>query len=83
MKLTTEKPTQETKYRVVVLDVEGYEISDRPATNLKEAKAEMAYVLSDEYAQAAETTHEIMGTHKAEVRNAKEECLLDAYFIRG
>lgn len=71
--------SQESKYRVVLLDTDGYEISERPADNLKEAKATMAYMLSDQYAEVAETTHETMGTHKVEVRNAKGECILDDF----
>lgn len=69
----------DTKYRCFLLDSSGYEISERPADNLKEAKATMGYMLSDEYARVAETTHETMGTHKAEVRNAKGECILDKF----
>lgn len=69
----------DTKYRCFLLDSSGYEISERPADNLKEAKATMSYMLSDEYARVAETTPETMGTHKAEVRNAKGECILDKF----
>lgn len=72
--------SQESKYRVVLLDAEDYEISDRPAENLKEAKTTMAYMLSAKYAEVAETTHETMGTYKAEVRNAKGECILDDFY---
>jgi hypothetical protein len=72
--------SQESKYRVLLLDAEGYEIGERPADNLKDAKAEMAYMLSAQYAQVAETTHETMGTYKAEVRNAKGECILDDFY---
>ena len=71
---------QENKYRVLLLDEDGYEIGERPADNLKQAKTEMAYMLSDKYAQAGETTHKAMGTHKAEVRNAKGECILDDFY---
>jgi hypothetical protein len=70
----------ESKYLVVLLDDDGYELSERPAQNLKEAKQEMGYMLSDAYAQAAETTHEKMGTHKVEVRNAKGECIFDKHY---
>lgn len=72
--------SHESKYRVLLLDTDGYEIGERPADNLKEAKAEMTYMLSAQYAQVAETTHEAMGTHKAEVRNAKGECILDDFY---
>lgn len=70
---------QEAKYRVVLLDKDEYEIRERPADNLKEAKTTMAYMLSAQYAEVAETTHETMGTYKAEVRNAKGECVLDDF----
>lgn len=71
---------QESKYRVILLDKSGYDIGERAAENLKEAKHEMAYMLSDQYATVAESTHEIMGTYKVEVRNAKGECVLDDMF---
>lgn len=71
---------QEAKYRVVLLDKDGYDIGQRTAENLKEAKQEMAYMLSDAYARIAETTHEATRTHKVEVRNAKGECVLDDFY---
>lgn len=71
---------QETKYRVVLIDAEGYEIGERPADNLREARAEMRYMLSDQYAKVAETTHETMGTCKVEVQNARGECILDEFY---
>jgi hypothetical protein len=70
----------ESKYRVVLLDKDEYEIGERPAENLKEAKEQMRHMLSDDYANAAETTHGDMGTYKAEVRNAKGECVLDSFY---
>ena len=71
--------SQDSKYRVILLDLEGYHLSERPADNLPEAKSTMAYMLSDAYARAAETTHEAMGSQKVEVRNAKDECVLDGF----
>lgn len=72
----------ESKYRVVLLDKDGFDIGgDYPADNLKEAKDRMAYLLSEQYArQGAESTHKAMGTHKAEVRNSQGECVLDAFY---
>lgn len=75
--------SQENKYRVTLLDTDGYEISESQADSLKEAKATMAYMLTDEYARGAETTHETMGTQKAEVRNTKGECILDGFLDPG
>ncbi len=71
---------QESKYRAVLLDRDGCDISERPAENLKQAGELMRYMLSDQYAEAAKTTHEKMGTHKVEVRNASEECVLDDFY---
>ena len=71
--------SQESKYRVVLLDADGYEISERPADNLNEAVVTLAYMLSEQYANVAETTHKAMGTHKVEVRNAKGDCILDDF----
>jgi hypothetical protein len=70
----------DSKYRVVLLDRDGYEIGERSAESLKEASSEMAYLLSDLYARAGETTHETMGTYKAEVRNSSGECVADQLF---
>ena len=39
--------------------------------------------LTGEYARVAETTHETMGTQKAEVRNTKGECILDGFLDPG
>lgn len=70
---------QESKYRVVLLDKDECELGECQADGLKGAKAEMRRMLSDDYAKAAETTHERMGTYKAEVRNATAECVADAF----
>jgi len=75
------KMNLEAKYRVVLLDADGYEIGERSADNLKAAKAEMSYMLSDQYANVAETTHETLGTHKVEARNSKGECILDHFYL--
>lgn len=70
---------QESKFRVVLLDIGGYVLAERPAENLKEARTQMKHLLSEEYARGAETSHEKMRTEKAEVRNADGECVLDAF----
>lgn len=70
---------KDSKYRVVLLDDDACELGERPADNLREARSEMSYMLSDGYAKAAETTHENMGTHKAEVLDARGECVIDQF----
>ncbi len=72
----------ESKYSVVLLDKDGYELSSRPADNLKEAKGHVRYLLSDDYANMAESSHDDMGTEKAEVRNAAGECVYDRFHPR-
>lgn len=69
----------ESKFRVVLLDAKGFNLGERPADNLKQARDAMRYLLSGQFAVVAETSHTAMGTHKAEVRNAKDECVLDAF----
>ena len=71
---------QDSKYRVVLLDQDGCEITERPADNNRQAKMEMRYLLSDDYATAIDSNHRVMGTFKAEVRNRKGECLSDQVF---
>ena len=70
----------ESEYSVVLLDKSTCEITQRPAESIKEAKAELKHLLSDEFAKAAGSTHESMGTFKAEVRNVAGECILDRFY---
>ena len=74
----------EAKYRVVLLEKDGSEISDRPADNLREAKCEAKYMLSDECARWCETSHASLRTYKAEIRSQKNgrdhECVLDFFY---
>lgn len=73
--------SNDSKYRVVLLGKDGCELGERPADSQKEGKSEMRYMLSDDYAKAAETTHDKMGTYKAEVRSASTgACVLDAFY---
>lgn len=69
----------ENKYSIVLLDEDNYEISAYHANSLKDAKKIMEYMLSEKYAKSAETNHKAMGTHKAEVRNVNNECILDKF----
>jgi hypothetical protein len=73
----------DSKYQIVLLDAEGFTLSDRPADNHKQAKNSMRYMLSDEFARMAETTHAIMGTYKVETRNSKGQCVLDQFISVG
>lgn len=69
------------KYLVVLLDKDGCHTSEREADNLKQAKKEADYLLSDDFAKSCETTHEALGTHKVEVRLASNgECVRDYFY---
>ena len=64
-------------YKVILKDSGGYEIDSRPADNLKEAKNIAKYLLSDEFARMAESTHADLGTERVEVFNKAGECVWD------
>lgn len=68
---------ERARYRVVLLDNQGFEVGEKEADTLKEAKGKARYMLSDEYARNTESTHD--RTHKVEVRNADGECVFDAF----
>ena len=71
----------ESKYFVVLLDREGYELGSREAMNLKDAKQEAAVLLDERWATSAETTHESLGTYKVEVRlDSTGECVWDKFY---
>lgn len=69
----------ESKYNVVLLDGEGFELSSRPADTLKAAKADGKYLLSDNYARVIESTHADQRTHKIEVRDSAGEVVWDKF----
>jgi hypothetical protein len=69
----------ESKYNVVLLDGDGYELSSRPADTLKAAKADAKYLLSDDYARVVETSHADMQTEKVEVRGSAGEVVWDKF----
>ena len=77
---------QESKYRIVLLDKNGYDIGERFAENLKEAKQVMAYMFSDAYAKVTEITHEKTGTYGGPTRSrfatARESASWMTYMIR-
>ena len=57
--------TQE--YRIILKDIAGYELADRTALNLREAKEKAKHLASDQYAAAAETTHTALGSDRVEI----------------
>ena len=68
-----------TTYRVNLLDKDRFEIASDECETLAEAKERAKYLLSDKYAANAETTHENLGTHKAEIFKNGQECVWDAF----
>ena len=67
-------------YKALLLDGEGFWICDQECDTKREAIERCRYWLTDEFARTgAESTHEGLGTRKAEVRNAKGECVWDAF----
>lgn len=63
---------------VVLLDNKGFTITSQECESIKEAKERARYYISDSYERNAETTHEVLGTEKAEVR-VNGECLWDVF----
>ena len=72
--------SNESKYRVMLMDVDGYVIGERSADTIREAKQTAKYMLSDAHATVAETTHERMGTHKVEVQTRGGVCEYDEFY---
>lgn len=61
-------------------DADGYDISADIIEGMKAAKDKARYYLSDEYARRLGTTHEALGTFKAEVQATRTgTCLWDAF----
>lgn len=71
---------RESKYLVIVLDREGFTMSESEVETLKEAKARAKYKLTDDWARSCESTHENLGTHKVEIRNQDDECVWDKFY---
>jgi len=65
------------KYRIVLLDEDGYVLGESEAETLSKGRERARYMLSDEYARATESTHE--HTHKVEVRNQAGQCVWDSF----
>lgn len=61
-----------------LLDSNGYTITEMDCETKKEAKERCKYYLSDAYTKSAETTHENLGTEKAEVL-IDGECEWDSF----
>lgn len=69
------------KYQIFLLDQDDCTIgAEREADNLTQARQKMGYLLSDNFARGAETTHLALRTEKVEVRNAAGDCVLDAFY---
>lgn len=68
-----------TIYRVNLLDKDGFEIATDECETLAEAKQRAKYMLSDNYAANNETTHQDLGTQKAEILKNGLECVWDAF----
>lgn len=68
----------EKKYRIVLLDVNGFEISERFADTIKAADLEMRYMASESWAEMGETTHNYLGSFKVEIQ-CKNECVADLF----
>ena len=69
----------ESKYRIVLLDEDRCEISDRESDNLKEAVAKAKYLMSDDYARSCEANEEAgdasLNWCKCEVRSRAGEVI--------
>lgn len=63
---------------VVLLDRDGFTITEQECETIKEAKERARYYISDSYERSAETTHATLMTEKAEVR-VNGECLWDVF----
>lgn len=61
-----------------LIDNQGFTITEYPCDTKKEAKGRCKYYLSDSYALQAETTHDRLGTEKAEII-VNGECEWDAF----
>ena len=67
-------------YHVVLLDGLGYELTFGLREGRKAAVTYAKYLLSDAYAKTHGTSHEALGTHKAELRDVVSgECLCDKF----
>lgn len=71
------RTTERMKYRIVLKDSDGFEIGDREAETLKEAKAQAKHMLSDGYANLCEVTHSPGDRERVEVLNLKDEIIFD------
>lgn len=68
------------EYDVVLFDKDGFEICAELIDGLSAAKARAAYLLSDDHARNMETTHDALGTEKAEVQAASTgNCIWDKF----
>lgn len=66
-------------YAIKLLDADGCELAMRDAPTFSLAKESAARLLSDEWAHDCETTHAALRTAKAEILNARGECVWDSF----
>ncbi len=67
------------EYNVVLLDKDGCETASDLIEGLPAAKKRAKFLLSTDFAASVESTHEVLGTEKVEIRNEAGECLWDAF----
>ena len=68
---------RESKFRIVLRDANGFDICDREAESLREAKRLATYLLTDEFARLAEVTHERGDVETTVVLDQNDECVWD------
>lgn len=66
---------------ILLLDNEGFTISDEMCETVLIAKKRASYMLTDEWAITCETSHADLNTHKVECR-VNGECVWDK-FLKG
>ncbi len=68
------------EYTVLLLDKDGCETANDLVHSMAAAKSRAKYFLSDGFAHQVESTHQVLGSHKVEIRDASGECLWDSFF---
>lgn len=69
-----------SEYDVVLIDRDGCDICADLIDGLVAARARAKYLLSEDYAKQIGSTHDTLGTYKAEVQATRTgACLWDAF----
>jgi hypothetical protein len=66
-------------YKIVLRDSDDHNISDSEAEGIKAAKETARHMLSDNWATASETTHEDLGTAKADILSESGELVEEIF----